>query len=131
LHKGTYFSGGGGLSSSIEDYAKFLQMVANKGQYNGKRLLSRKTIELLLTNQITPEVSTRQIGLGFGLETPVNDYLSPLTVGSFSWGGMFNTQYWADPKEELVCLIYTQIWPTTKGRISDKFKALVYQAIID
>jgi len=131
LHKGTYFSGGGGLSSSIEDYAKFLQMVVNKGQYNGKRLLSRKTIELLLTNQITPEVSSRQFGLGFGLETAVNDYLSPLTIGSFSWGGMFNTQYWADPKEELVCLIYTQIWPTTKGRISDKFKALVYQAVID
>lgn len=132
LHKGTYFSGGGGLSSSIEDYAKFLQMVLNKGHYNGKRLLSRKTIELLLTNQITPEVSsTRQFGLGFALETPVNDYLSPLTIGSFSWGGMFNTQYWADPKEELVCLIYTQIWPTTKGRISDKFKALVYQAVID
>lgn len=132
LHEGTYYSGGGGLSSTIEDYAKFLQMILNGGTYNGKRLLGKKTIELLLTNQISQKVSeSRQFSLGFGLETPLNDHLSPLSVGSFSWGGMFNTQYWADPKEHIVGLIYTQIWPTTKGRIADKFKALVYQAIIE
>jgi CubicO group peptidase (beta-lactamase class C family) len=129
---GTYYSGGGGLSSTIEDYAKILQMVVNKGTYNGKRLLGRKTVELLLTNQILPKVSeTTQFGLGFQLETPVNDYLSPQSIGSFSWGGMFNTQYWADPKEGLVGLVYTQIWPTTKGRIADRFKELVYQSIIE
>ncbi len=130
--EGTYYSGGAGLSSSIEDYAKFLQMVLNGGTYNGKRLLGRKTVELILTNQIQPKVSeTTQFGLGFQVETPLNDYLSPQSLGSFSWGGMFNTQYWADPKEHLVGLVYTQIWPTTNGRITDKFKELVYQSIIE
>ncbi len=130
--EGTYYSGGAGLSSSIEDYAKFLQMVLNGGSYNGKRLLGRKTVELILTNQITPKVSeTTQFGLGFQVETPLNDYLSPQSLGSFSWGGMFNTQYWADPKEHLVALVYTQIWPTTNGRITDKFKELVYQSIVE
>ncbi|HLP16209.1 MAG TPA: serine hydrolase domain-containing protein [Bacteroidota bacterium] len=129
---GTYFSGGAGLSSTIEDYAKFLQMVLNGGVYNGTRLLGRKTVELLLTNQITPKVSeTMQFGLGFQLETAVNDHLSPLSIGSFSWGGIFNTQYWADPKEELVGLVYTQIWPTKRGQIADRFKELVYQSIIE
>jgi len=74
---------------------------------------------------------TTQFGLGFQVETPLNDYLSPQSLGSFSWGGMFNTQYWADPKEHLVGLVYTQIWPTTNGRITDKFKELVYQSIIE
>lgn len=129
---GTYYSGGGGLSSSIEDYAKFLQMMLNQGAYSGGRLLGRKTVELMLTNQILPKVSeTTQFGLGFQLETPVNDHLSPQSLGSFSWGGMFNTQYWADPKEHLVALVYTQIWPTTNGRITDRFKELVYQSIVE
>ncbi|MGE5313636.1 MAG: serine hydrolase domain-containing protein [Acidobacteriota bacterium] len=129
---GTYYSGGAGLSSTIEDYAKFLQMILNGGTYNGKRLLGRKTVELMLTNQIMPKVSeTTQFGLGFQIETPVNDHLSPQSLGSFSWGGMFNTQYWGDPKEQLVGLIYTQIWPTTRGRISDRFKELVYQSIVE
>jgi CubicO group peptidase (beta-lactamase class C family) len=129
---GTYYSGGGGLSSTIEDYAKFLQMVLNGGTYNGTRLLGRKTVELMLTNQITPKVSeTTQFGIGFQIETGLTDYLSPQSIGSFGWGGMFNTSYWADPKEKLVALLYTQIWPTTHGRITDKFKAMVYQSIIE
>jgi CubicO group peptidase (beta-lactamase class C family) len=129
---GTYYSGGGGLSSTIEDYGKFLQMVLNGGTYNGKRLLGKKTVELMLTNQIQPKVSeTTQFGLGFQIETGLTDYLSPQSMGTFSWGGMFNTQYWADPKEKLVGLIYTQIWPTTNGRITDRFKALVYQSIVE
>ena len=130
--EGTYFSGGAGLSSTIEDYAKFLQMLLNGGTFNGNRLLSRKTIDLIITNQLSDEVSkTRKFGLGFEIETPERDHLTPLTVGSFSWAGMFNTSYWADPKENIVALIYSQIYPTTTGRIEHKFRALVYQAVIE
>jgi CubicO group peptidase (beta-lactamase class C family) len=128
--EGTYFSGGAGLSSTIEDYAKFLQMLLNGGTYNGKRLLARKTIDLILTNQISDKVSeTRKFGLGFEIETASTDHRSPLSIGSFSWAGMFNTSYWADPSEKLVALIYAQIYPTTNGRIEHKFRALVYQAL--
>ena len=128
--KGTYYSGGAGLNGTIEDYAKFLQMFLNKGEYNGTRLLSRKTVELMLTQQIQSPL-TNQFGLGFGLETEVNDHLNPESLGSFSWGGAFSTTYWADPKENIVALVYTNIYGSSSHDLRNRFKALVYQAIID
>ena len=128
--KGTYYSGGAGLSGTIEDYAKFLQMFLNKGEYNGVRILSRKTIELMLTAQLQPPL-TNQVGLGFGLETEVNDFRNPESKGSFSWGGAFSTTYWSDPKENLVALVYTNIYASDSHNIRDRFKALTYEAIID
>jgi CubicO group peptidase (beta-lactamase class C family) len=128
--EGRYFSGGAGLSSTTEDYAKFLQLFLNKGEYNGVRFLSRKTVELMLTNQIQPPL-TNQFGLGFGLETDKNDYQSIVSLGSFSWGGAFNTHYWADPKEKLVGLIFTNMYASPVWNIGDKFKVLVYQGIGD
>jgi CubicO group peptidase (beta-lactamase class C family) len=128
--EGTYFSGGAGLSSTIEDYAKFLQMFLNKGEYNGVRILGRKTIEMMLTNQTKAPI-TAQLGLGFGLETDVNDFQSVVSKGSFSWGGAFTTSYWADPQEKLVGLIYTNIYGSDSGDIGTRFRNLVYQAILD
>jgi CubicO group peptidase (beta-lactamase class C family) len=125
---GTYFSGGAGLSSTVEDYAKFLQLFLNNGQYNGVRLLSRKTIELMLTDQ---HVTGTHVGLGFGLETMDNDYQSVVSLGSFSWGGAFNTHYWADPKEKLIGLIFTNIYQSSHWDIGDKFKTLTYQSFAD
>ena len=127
---GKYFSGGAGLSSTVEDYAKFLQLFLNKGEYNGVRLLSRKTVELMLTNQIQPPI-TNQFGLGFGLETEKNDYQNMYSVGSFSWGGAFNSHYWADPKEKLVGMIFTNMYASPYWSIGDRFKVLTYQAIVD
>jgi CubicO group peptidase (beta-lactamase class C family) len=128
--EGKYYSGGAGLSSTAEDYAKFLQMFLNKGEYNGVRILSRKTIELMLTNQVQPPL-TNQYGLGFGLETEKNDYQGIFSVGSFSWGGAFNTQYWADPKEKLVGIIYMNTYGGPNRATADKFKVLTYQGIVD
>lgn len=130
LSNGSYFSGGAGLSSTTEDYAKFLQLFLNRGEYNGVRLLSRKTVELMLTNQLQPSM-TNQFGLGFGLETEKNDAGSILSVGSFSWGGAFNTHYWADPKEKLVGLIFTNMYNSPYWNLGDKYKVLTYQAITD
>jgi len=129
LAAGTYFGGGGGLSSTMEDYAKFLQMFLNGGRFNGKQLLGRKTIELMLTNQ-TGEMEM-QFGLGFELETPKNDYQSPKSLGSFSWGGAFSTMYWADPKEKLIGILYKQILPNAHNDTAEKFQSLVYSAIVD
>ena len=128
--EGRYFSGGAGLSSTPEDYAKFLQLFLSKGEYNGVRLLSRKTVELMLTNQIQPPL-TNQFGLGFGLETDKNDYQSIVSLGSFSWGGAFNTHYWADPKEKLVGLIFTNMYASPVWNIGDKFKVIVNHSFID
>ena len=122
----TYFSGGGGLSSTTADYARFLQLFMNGGALGHVRLLGRKTVEMMLTNQI----GTLQpaFGLGFALETPDNDFRSVVTSGTFSWGGAFNTTYWADPKEKLIGLIYTNTFQSTV-RLGDPFKALVYSAL--
>ena len=124
---GTYFSGGAGLSGSIEDYARFLQLFLNGGEYNGVRLLSLKTVQLMLTNQ-TRGMNT-EFGLGFGLETEDNDYRSPKSVGSFSWGGAFATTYWADPKEGLVALIYTNMYNNRTVNYADRFTTFTYAAI--
>jgi CubicO group peptidase (beta-lactamase class C family) len=123
-----YPSGGGGLSSTTEDYAKFLQLFLNNGEYNGVRLLGRKTVELILTDQVHPPVDS-EIGLGFGLETQKNDFSSPLSVGSFSWGGAFNTHYWADPKEKVIGILFTNVFNTQHWDIGEKFKVLTYQAM--
>jgi CubicO group peptidase (beta-lactamase class C family) len=129
---GKYFSGGAGLSSTAEDYARFLQLFLNKGTFNGKRLLSRKTVELILTDQVPDKVSEgNEMGLGFGLETVANDGGSIVSVGSFRWGGAFNTHYWADPKEKLIGVLYTNMYSTPHWAIGERFKVLTYQAIAD
>jgi CubicO group peptidase (beta-lactamase class C family) len=127
--KGTYFSGGAGLSSTVEDYARFLQLFLNKGEFNGVRLLSPKTVELILTEQF-PDLKA-EYGLAFGLETPDNDHRSPRSLGSFSWGGAFATTYWADPKEDLVGLLYTNMINSAQAwEMGQRFTTLTYAAIV-
>ena len=130
LLKGTYYSGGAGLSSSVIDYARFLQMYLNQGEFNNTRLLSRKTVELILTDQLTIPNSP-EYGLAFGLETVENDKGSIASIGTFQWGGAFSTHYWADPKEGLIGILYTNVYQTRAWDIGERFKVLVYQSIID
>ncbi|ASZ14863.1 beta-lactamase family protein [Chitinophaga pendula] len=129
---GTYYSGGGGLSSTMYDYAIFLQMLLNGGEYNGQRILGRNTVRIMTMNQIGDvaydEVGNK-FGLGFKVTTPEGSSFSPLPEGVFEWGGMFATTYWADPKERVIGLIYRNIWPTSRGELPLKYKVLVYQAL--
>jgi len=118
LLNGTYFSGGAGLSSTTKDYAKFLQMLLNKGEYRGKRLLSRRTVELITANQIGDLNRNRnKFGLGFEITTAFGQAELGISEGSFSWGGYFGTTYWADPRERLVCLLFMQQSPLSHGEI--------------
>jgi len=132
LSNGKYFAGGAGLSSTALDYAKFLQMLINKGEYNGKRLLARRTVELITSNQIGDLfVGKDKFGLGFEITTKEGQAQLGISEGSFAWGGYFATTYWADPKERLVCLLFMQQYPLSHGEIQNKFKAMVYQALTD
>jgi CubicO group peptidase (beta-lactamase class C family) len=127
LSGGTYYSGG-----AVKDYAIFLQMLLNKGEYNGKRFLSRRTVDLITSNQVGDlNLGNNKFGLGFEITTQKGQAKLGLTEGSFSWGGYFGTIYWADPKEKLVCLMFVQQSPLRHGEIQDKFRALVYQALAD
>ena len=129
----TYFSGGAGLVSTVEDYAKFCQMMLNGGTFNGKRILGRKTVEQMLRNQIgEAEVWDRQdkYGLGFQLITERSHYGDQATPGSFTWGGMYCSEYTIDPKENLIMLVFTNVHPYAHyGEFVRKFRAMVYQAI--
>jgi CubicO group peptidase (beta-lactamase class C family) len=84
----------------------------------------------MLTNQLQSPI-TERFGLGFGLETIGNDYGSIVSVGTFEWGGAFNTQYWADPKEKLIGLIFTNIYKSSDKGLGSKYQVLVNQAIAD
>jgi CubicO group peptidase (beta-lactamase class C family) len=127
---GTYYSGGAGLSSTVYDYAIFLQMLLNGGEYNGKRLLSHNSVRMMTMNQIG-DISrgVNKFGLGFGITTERGSALLPTQEGTFEWGGMFATTYWVDPKEKLIGLVYRNIWPTSWGGLGNLYKVLVYQAM--
>lgn len=127
---GTYFSGGAGLSSTMLDYAIFLQMMLNEGEYNGQRLLSPTTVRLITTNQIGDlNQGLNKFGLGFSITSERSAARLPVSQGAYDWGGFFGTTYWVDPKEGIVGLLYTQKVPNSYGDLNDKFKVLVYQAI--
>lgn len=130
----SYESGGAGLTSTVLDYAKFLQMLLNGGSFNGKQLLSRKTVELMCTNQISHlGTSDRDAGFGLGFEIVSESSLHkmPGSLGALSWGGRDFSTYWWDPKEELLCVWTSQIVPTKHWFMLGQIKQMVYQAITD
>ena len=131
--EGTYFSGGGGLSSTAYDYAIFMQALLNGGEYNGKRILSPATIRMMTTNQLGPLTmwNGNAFGLGFEIVTEKNCGKNPLSVGSYSWGGMFSSSYWVDPKEKIVAQLFLNQYPMSHGEIHEKFKSVVYQALTE
>jgi CubicO group peptidase (beta-lactamase class C family) len=131
-----FFSGGAGLSSTAKDYATFLQMYLNKGELNGKRLLSRTTVESAMMNQIGDLLggakSGQDYGLAFGLVTELGQSRGGQgSEDSFTWGGYFNTNYFADPKEQIIGVIMKQTQRVNDDNNSGKFRALVMQSIDD
>ena len=125
-----YFSGGAGLSSTAFDYAVFMQMLLNGGIYNGHRILSKRTVEMMTSGQLNAGVfNDDNFGLGFGITSDKSGAKGPRYAGSFAWGGYFGTTYWADPKAHLVCLFMTQQDPNSHGDIEGKFEVLVYSSL--
>lgn len=132
LTNGTYYSGGAGLSSTVRDYGIFLQMMLNGGEYNGVRILAPRTVELMTSNQIGDLfVGKDKFGLGFEITTEAGQTQLGISKGSFAWGGYFGTTYWADPEKKIVGLLFINQSPLRHGDIQGKFKAMVYQAIMD
>ena len=131
----TYYSGGAGSVGTIEDYARFCQMLLNGGELEGARLLSPKTIDFMVRNHIgEAEVWDRRdkFGLGFMVVTPGSRYADQATPGSFKWGGMYCSEYTIDPAEELVMLFYTNVHPIPQySEIVRKFRILVYGALVE
>jgi CubicO group peptidase (beta-lactamase class C family) len=126
----SYFSGGAGVSCTILDYARFMQMMINGGSYNGHQILGRKTIDLMTMNQVGDLYGEGAFGLGFGLVTEATEHQILSSGGNYSWGGYFSTTFWMDPEEDLIGLFFTQMAPMAYGDIHDKFQVLTYQALV-
>ncbi|HEY4327988.1 MAG TPA: serine hydrolase domain-containing protein [Mucilaginibacter sp.] len=138
LQKTDYFSGGGGLSSTLYDYAVFLQMLLNGGEYNGVRLLARNTVRLMTMNQIGDlhptfgdHADVNKFGFGFFIISEEGSKFSPSQAGTYNWGGVFSTSYWVDPKEDMIVLAYEQMWGPYVANTAKALKPLVYGAIGD
>lgn len=127
------YSGGAGLLSTANDYARFLQMLLNGGELGGKRILSRKSVELMTADHLH-DIAFRD-GVGFGLGFSVVEDLGsrgvPGTVGEFGWGGAYHSSYWVDPAEDLIVVYFTQLIPAGNRDDHAKLRALVYQSIED
>ncbi len=130
-----FFSGGAGLCSTAEDYAKFLQMYLNNGELNGKRLLSRTTVNAIMHNHIGDlwgKDPNSFYGLAFRVQTEKGEGSGGSgSEGTFSWGGYFNTQYFADPKEQIIGIILKQTQRTSSDKTGWKFPLLVGQSVED
>ncbi len=126
------FSGGAGLLSTASDYARFLQMVVNGGELDGVRIVGPKTVELMSSSHTGALFNEGKTGFGLGFEVVEHVGRSGEhgSVGLLSWGGAYHTDFWADPKEQVVAVLMTQLLPAGGSDLHGKFRALVYQSIM-
>lgn len=144
--------GGGGLVSTAADYLRFTQMLANNGELDGQRLMSRKSVDLMMMNHLDGDLESMHfsddwlsktenrtgdmhlgIGYGFGgyviTDIATNGVLG--SPGTYGWGGSGSTYFFVDREEQLVGLFLTQLTPSTSYPLRAQFRGLVYQAIAD
>jgi CubicO group peptidase (beta-lactamase class C family) len=136
LEKPVMESGGGGLVSTTMDYARFSQMLLNGGTLDGNRIIGRKTLELMASDHLGPEVKVDSplmpaghgFGLGFAVRTHPGIAPFPGSLGNFFWSGMAGTFFWIDPKEDLFAVFMMQ-GPGQRTYIRSMLRSLVYAAV--
>lgn len=128
----TVFGGTHGLFSTARDYMTFCQMLLNNGQWKGKQLLSKKTIEIMTLNQVGDlyPAPGQGFGLGFGVTTDLADSKSLGSVGQYYWSGAYTTFFFIDPKEELIAILLTQLQPYN-NYYGEKMRQFTYQSLVD
>jgi len=129
-----FFSGGAGLSSTARDYATFLQMYLNMGELNGTRILSRTTVQSILGNHIGNiwAEGPKHYGLAFSvLNQKGQDLGGQGSLGTFDWGGYFNTQYFADPQEQIIGVLMKQTQKTTTDNTGMTYRQMIFAAVDD
>lgn len=133
----SYFKGGAGLVSTANDYLKYAQMMVNGGDYDNRRYLSRKTVELMLSNHIVGMAGSTiattgpgyGFGLGYGVRLDEGMGWAPGSKGDAMWAGAWGTSFWIDPKEKLVGILMAQ-GPSTRVQTRMLYKNLVYGALV-
>jgi CubicO group peptidase (beta-lactamase class C family) len=135
------FRGGHGLVSTVSDYLRFCQMLLGEGELDGVRLLSRKTVEVITTNHLSPNLLPYEVGgtyspgygygLGFRVLMDLGQCQTLGSVGEFGWVGAATTYFWVDPLEELIGILMSQFQPEGFHPITLDFRVMAYQAIMD
>ena len=129
LTKPALLSGGGGLVSTARDYMRFCQMLLNKGQLDGARLLQAETVEMMTSNQLPDGVTRNESGgFGLGFSVQMEDGTSP--KGEYGWGGMASTHFWISPGDELAVVALSQRIPYS-GQLENTIKSIIYDSIVD
>ncbi len=141
-----YLSGGGGLTSTLHDYHRFTQMMLNRGELNGVRILGSRSVDYMTINHLPDHKDLEEFGrpvfaessycgVGFGLgfavvEDPAAQKVLS-TKGEYSWGGAASTAFWIDPREKLTVIFLTQLIPSSTYPLRSQLSQLVYQSLID
>lgn len=141
-----FHSGGGGLVSTIGDYAKFCQMLVNRGQYKGRHLVAPATLRMMTANQLPggadlasmsrsmfSEATNAGVGFGLGFAVvfdPVKA-LVPSSVGEFYWGGAASTAFWIDPVEDIAVIFMSQLMGSATYPVRRELRTLVYSALVE
>ncbi len=143
-HTRPFESGGGGLVSTLADYARFSRMLLNGGALEGVTVLGSRTLAFMASDHIGPGTGIVQVpaafpgpllgpghgfGLGFSVRTEAGGSVAPGSIGEFGWTGIAGTHFWIDPREEMFVVILTQA-PTQRQRLRTVLKTLVYAAIV-
>jgi len=134
-----WLSGGGGLVSTARDYTRFCQMLLNGGQLDGKRLLRKETVGMMVQNQLPAEAmpiafglqKRHGVGFGLGFSVRVKDskWDPAAAIGEYGWGGAASTHFWISPKHDLIVVALQQHMPFT-FTIANRVKPLVYDAVV-
>jgi CubicO group peptidase (beta-lactamase class C family) len=129
-----YESGGGGMTSTMEDYLRFTTMLANNGELSGKRLLGKQTLAFMTADHVSNRPG-RPPGLGFGLgfevRTTTGEAALPGSVGEYGWAGNAGTLFWIDPKEQLIAIYMVQVSDPDRIALRNQFRTMVQAAIVD
>lgn len=125
------YAGGAGLLSTAEDYARFLLMLQGGGELGGVRVLSPKSVELMTVDHVGNLYDSQGFGLGFWVTERLGRNGQPGSVSAYGWGGAYHTTYWVDPAEKLIAVLMTQLMPAGNSDLHSRFRAMVYQAIVD
>ncbi len=143
-HDPKLVSGGGGLVSTALDYHRFCRMLLDGGTFDGARILSRKSVELMTMNHLPGGADLASMsrsmfseatnagvgfGLGFAVTTDVAPTLVPGSVGEFYWGGLFSTAFFIDPVERIIMIFMTQMSPSNTYPVRRELKTLIYSAL--
>lgn len=140
-----YFSGGGGLTSTLADYHRFARMLLNGGELDGARIVSPHTMKLMTANHLPGGGDLTQMskslfseaenagmgfGLGFGTVIDAPATMTHCNTGEFYWGGMFSTAFFVDPVDDVIMIFMTQLMPSSAYPVRREIKTMLYSALV-